>query len=160
MKAREILSLAGSIVAMLKLKGNGYELNRDLNKIRKILNTITEEIEEEVKLINDEISELRAEFCKKDEEGTPILSLAPTGETDKDGSPVMTEVYQGLARGVNPEYDSRIKKLRDTLNDLMKKEYEVNIDIKIPRKFCEKIFKNENFDGLHQGELEPYILDD
>jgi len=129
----DVVETYESIMEMREIKGAKYEFATLVYEIRKFFKPIFIDAEYRVEIIQKEISDLKLEFCKKDNENKPILIALADGKFK----------YDGLTKGLNPEYDNRIKELVDKVNELNKEEVpEDQLDfseiIKINKDKCPK----------------------
>lgn len=151
----EIINLYDACTIMLKMKGNKYEFNREIAKIKREIECNYNDITEEIELIKKEFTEITLEYCTKDKDGKPIF----VEMKDNEGK-VIGKMYDGLLYGEKPEYDKRIKELGESKKMLLRKDSGVDLeylDIKIRKS--DLPLKNDSFDGELQAQIQMYIED-
>jgi len=139
LKNSEALKIFNSINDCLKSNENKYEFNYALSKNKKKLEKIVTDINEEIELINKEISRIKVKYCGKDKDGKPIIIRHPADPSKS--------VYQGLEYGLNPEYDVRMEEMETKLKEIMKHENEIEVYLIKKQHIPEKIF-GTNFDNI------------
>ena len=154
-KNYEVVNIFDACSILLKMKGNRYEFNKEIAKIKRTVESNYNELIEELELIRKEANELTLEYCKKDQNGKPVIE-----EVKDDTGKVIAKKYDGLMFGENPEYDERMKELNDKKRDFLKEESNIDLEaISITIKKNDLPLKSEDFDGELQAQIQQYIED-
>lgn len=148
MKKVEALELFMSINNALSLnKKVDFDARMCLIKNKARLKPLVEEYIEVRKAIQEEMQEISIEFCKKDNEGKPVTVTSSRGDA----------TYVGLERGMNPEYDEKVKEL----NERMKAEGESSIEFD-PQPMSEdqlkKLNNHEDVNGLILEQFYTHLV--
>lgn len=104
-----------------KLKFSGtWKFAFLLSDIMKKIKSDAENYKEKINILNEEISNLRLKYCTKDSTGKPLTvkSFAQNGNT--------IELYTGLNRGFNKEYDFQMNEIKNKMANILKEQ--INID--------------------------------
>ena len=134
MSMTELIELYMSIMGMREIKGARFEFGFLIREIRKVIKPVFEDAQERVKILQDEVDELRVKYCLKDKYDKPILIK------NSDG----TERYQGLTLGLNPDFDNRMKEISKEIEAINKNPVEETVinrlnDIKtVSKDVCPK----------------------
>lgn len=151
----EVVNLYDACVILLKMKGNRYEFNREIAKIKRAVEGDYSTIIEELDLIKKESTELTLEYCEKDKNGKPLFQ-----EVKNENGEVIGKMYDGLLYGQCPEYDKRVKSLNESKKEFLKSESNLEIsNIEARIKKSDLPLKNEDFDGELQDQIQPFIDD-
>lgn len=116
---REVVEIYNAIEECLKVKEIKVELKYALARDMSRFRIAAEETTELQKAMNERAAEMRVKFCKKDDDNKPVVKEYPTPQGT-------VQVYEGLSRGMVPEYDAEIKKINDLIIAQMKEEVEVD----------------------------------
>lgn len=134
MRMYDVFRMFKAITELQAIKKASWEFYFWLLEIKKKLSCIVKDEQEKQRILQDEIQELAIQYCTKDKDGKPIVVKEETGE-----------VYTGLSKGLNPEYDKRVKEIVDANRDLLNTVFIVSFEgIK---KLGRGILEKKNKDG-------------
>ena len=116
LKINDVFKINQAIVESLKNNENKYEFNYALSKNKRVIEKCVQDTNEEMSLINKEISRIKVQYCLKDKDKKPVII-----RMSQDPS---NSVYAGLEYGINPEYDDRMDEMNGNIKGLFTKEVE------------------------------------
>jgi len=139
------------VTELQAIKKCSWEFYFWLMEIKKKINDIVKEGQDKQKIFQDEIQDLSILWCTKDAEGKPVIVKGETGE----------DIYAGLSKGLNPEYDKRVKEIMDANRDLLNTEHEISFEgiKKLERGILEKKSKDGEYIIPWDGNYEEIFHD-
>jgi hypothetical protein len=146
---RSVVEIFNSVEECLKVKEIKVELKYALARDRSRFRVAAEESAELHKALNERAAELRVKYCKKNADDKPVIKEYPL----PDGQTV--QIYEGLSRGLQPEYDVEMKKINDLVAALMKEEVEVDPYL-IKQEYVDKAVPGD----LMAGFFKLIVLDE
>ena len=144
MELSEIFRLFKAITELQSLKKCTWDFYFWLLEIKKRLSSIVHDAQEKQKVLQEEIQDLSIQYCIKDKDGKPIIEKV-TGIDKVTGKEETSEVYTGLSKGLNPEYDRRTKELTDVFKDMLKTKFDISFEN--IRKLERVVLDKRNTDG-------------
>lgn len=150
MKTIEMTRLYMTIVQVLALKGLRMELAYALGRNQLRLEPKIKAYELAQKLVQQEMRDLAVEHCAKDKAGKPIIVAA------EDPSMVR---YTGLAYGLNPEYDKRLRELQDKLEAVGDEEVDGYDIYYVKADELKRLIGNTDCTGAMFTKLLPLLRD-
>jgi len=118
-EARGILE---GVVAIINGFEGKYELLHALNRNRTKLKILAEEIAEMYEVNKKFRQTQQLKYCAKDKDGKPIVHNHPIMQGEKEIG--RNTFYEGLERGLNPEYDDEMDKVAEAEKARMKEPFE------------------------------------
>jgi len=110
-----------------KLKSAGtWKFGFLLVEIMKLIKGKSAEYKEKIDIMNEDITNLRLKYCTKDSENKPIIIKS----IDRNGNQI--EMYTGLVRGQQPEFDKLTDEIKNKSKELLKEKVEIELE-KIPK---------------------------
>ena len=134
MKVFEATRLLKEVVELQATKKMDYDFYMWLISIKKKVEPTVKDFEEKREVIQECITDLSVEYCLKDKDGKPVVTKTPTGD-----------IYDGLNRGVNLEYDKKIKELVEKGKSLFKED--ITIDFTDIKKIKRSVIEKKSKDG-------------
>lgn len=125
MKTNEVVRLFNEVMALQGIKKTVWEFNRMLIAVKRAIKEAVENYRENLAAIQEEIVELKVEFCQKDEQGKAVIARRYSRDEDEKLT-ITEEQYVGLVRGEQPEFDERFKRLNDAVKELGNKKVETD----------------------------------
>jgi len=145
MRANELFNMSKAISELEKSKEVPYEVQCLLIDLYEIINDEVRIISKKVKKLQTTIQDLSIQYCKKDNEGKPVIRKTDNGE-----------IYEGLSRGLNPEFDKEVENLSlkmESLDEEILKLDFTNVK-KVPRAFIKNI---SIWDGYYERIFHRFI---
>ena len=105
MKMKDANELYDAVNAMLNLKKSIFEFNHALREVKKKIKERCEEYKEDLSILQFERIDIQLQYCDKNAEGNPV---------------VLGGMYQGIAKGVQPDCDEKLLAIRDKEKKLKK----------------------------------------
>jgi hypothetical protein len=148
---REVVEIYDAVVECLKVKEIKTELKYALSRNQSRFRIAAEETSELQKVLNERAAELRVKHCKKDDDGKPVVKEYPTTQGT-------VQVYEGLSRGMAPEYDAEMKKINELIEAQGKETVEVEPYL-IKEEYADKAVPGDLLSGFFKivvlNEKEP-----
>ena len=141
---KHIIELNNAIDEMMYLEEAGYDFNKFLAKTKKKIKPIVENAEEQLKLQRESAKQLVVRYCDKDNEGKPVIKNNQNG----------AEEYQGLSKGLKPEYDAEMEKIENDQKAVLEKKEEIDPE-EIEKKKIPKGLK-----GIYFYYIQDFIKDE
>ncbi len=134
MKAHEATKLLKEVVELQATKKMDYDFYMWLISIKKKVEPAVKDFDEKRNVIQECITDLSVEYCLKDKDGKPIVTRTPNGD-----------IYDGLNRGINLDYDKKIKDLIEKGKALFNED--LSIDFSGIKKIKRSVIEKKNKDG-------------
>jgi hypothetical protein len=148
---REVVEIYNAVEECLKVKEIKVELKYALARNKSRFRFAAEETSQSQSMLQEKASELRIKFCKKDADGKPVVREIPTSQG-------ALQMYEGLSRGMVPEYDAEMKKINDLIIEQGKETVEVDPYL-IKEEYVDKAVPGDLLSGFFKlvvlAEKEP-----
>lgn len=145
---RDVVEIYNSAEECLKVKEIAVELKYALARNKSRFRIAAEETSQSQAVLQEQASELRIKYCKKDADGKPVVREIPTSQG-------ALQMYEGLSRGMCPEYDSEIKNINNMIAAQGKEIVEVD-PYMIKQEYVDKAVPGD----LLAGFFKLIILDE
>lgn len=142
---KEAFFVFNQIEEIKKIKGLPYlDFVFKLIDVKKILLPEIKAIQEKNETARKDLQALQVQYCQKDKDLKPVI---------------INNQYQGLAMGINPEYDTASKEILSGINAISDEihDYPELDKIKIAKKVLETSTVKENFSGDMYEAIQHFI---
>jgi hypothetical protein len=144
MRMYDVFRMFKAITELQAIKKASWEFLFWLLEIKKKINCIVKDEQDKQRILQEKLQDLAIQYCTKDRNGKPIIEKV-TGIDKVTGKEETDEVYTGLSKGLNPEYDKRVKEIVDANRDLLNTEF--NVSFEGIKKLERGILEKKNKDG-------------